>query len=134
MSKFKKSILHSDWLEIKEMYEKNTNGTDEYGKNFPIGGEFEKLTSLFLDKVGFLTGKFGYECVIDDIHMNLWKERIWSVIENGGLLAPIAWKGDLEIDDLEVKEKQDEEYYKDEFNNIEEYEPSDEELESIKIQ
>ena len=38
MAKMKKSILTSDWLEIKEMFEKNTNGSKEYGENFEIGG------------------------------------------------------------------------------------------------
>ena len=133
MAKAKKLILTNDWVEIKEMYEANTNGTDEYGKNFPINGEFDDLTKEFLDKVGYLTGKLGYECVVDDVHMNLWKERIWSVIENGGLLAPIAWKGDLEKEERELakKEADEKDFYTDEFGNIEEYEPSDEELEAI---
>ena len=102
MAKAKKSILTSDWLDIKEMYENNTNGTDEYGKNFPIKGEFDMLTAAFLDKVAKLTEKLGFECTVEGVHMNLWKERIWSVIENGGLLAPIAWKGDLAKDEIEV--------------------------------
>ena len=134
MAKAKKSILTSDWLEIKEMYESNTNGSKEYGENFEVGGEFDELTRKFLDKVGELTNKLGFECVVDDVHMNLWKERIWSVIENGGLLAPIAWKDDLAKEEEEMAKKaaEAEEFYNGEdYGEIGEYEPTDEELEAI---
>ena len=134
MAKMKKSILTSDWIEIKEMLEKNTNGSKEYGENFEIGGEFDELTRKFLDKIATLTEKLGFECVVDDVHMNLWKERIWSVVENGGLLAPIAWKDDLEKEEEELARKQalEEEFYNDEdYGEIDEYEPTDEELEAI---
>ena len=134
MAKMKKSILTSDWLEIKEMYESNTNGSKEYGENFEVGGEFDELTRKFLDKVGELTNKLGFECVVDDVHMNLWKERIWSVIENGGLLAPIAWKDDLAKEEEEMAKKaaEAEEFYNGEdYGEIGEYEPTDEELEAI---
>ena len=134
MKKGLRSILTSDWLEIKEMYESNTNGSKEYGENFEIGGEFDELTRKFLDKVGELTNKLGYECTVDDVHMNLWKERIWSVVENGGLLPPIAWKDDLAKEEEEIAKKAalEEEFYNDEdYGEIEEYEPTDEELEAI---
>jgi hypothetical protein len=129
MVKVQKSILNNDWLEIKEMYEKNTNGKDEYGENFPINGEFDELTRAFLDKIATLTEKLGFECTVDNVHMNLWKERIWSVIENGGLLAPIAWKDDLAADEEEARKKAEEEaFYQDEFGDMDDYEPSDEEV------
>tara|TARA_R110000823_G_scaffold277890_1_gene396389 strand:- start:197 stop:604 length:408 start_codon:yes stop_codon:yes gene_type:complete len=129
MAKVKKSILTADWLDIKEMYEKNTNGTDEYGKNFPVRGEFHDLTMDFLDKVAKLTEKLGFECTVEGVHMNLWKERIWSVIENGGLLQPIAWKGDLAKDEaIAAKQKAEDDFYHNEFGDMEDYEPSDEEL------
>tara|TARA_Y100000361_G_scaffold153557_1_gene175687 strand:- start:1177 stop:1584 length:408 start_codon:yes stop_codon:yes gene_type:complete len=129
MAKIQKSILTSDWLEIKKMYEENTNGKDEYGENFPINGEFDELTRSFLDKIAILTEKLGWECVVDGVKMNLWKERIWSVIENGGLLAPIAWKDDLAADEEEARKKAEEEaFYQDEFEDIDDYEPTDEEL------
>ncbi len=129
MAKAKKSILTSDWLDIKEMYENNTNGTDEYGKNFPIKGEFDMLTAAFLDKVAKLTEKLGFECTVEGVHMNLWKERIWSVIENGGLLAPIAWKDDLAKDEeIAAKQAEEDEFYRNEFGDMDDYEPSDEEV------
>ena len=43
----------------------------EYGENFEIGGEFDELTRKFLDKIATLTEKLGFECVVDDVHMNL---------------------------------------------------------------
>jgi hypothetical protein len=55
--------------------------------------------------------------------MDLWKERIWSLIENAGLLQDIAWKVEKYQDEIE-----------DEFNNDiedwgdEDIEPTDEEL------
>ncbi len=129
MAKAQKSVLTSDWLDIKEMYEKNTNGSDEYGENFPINGEFDKLTLAFLDKIAKLTEVLGFECTVEGVHMNLWKERIWSVIENGGLLAPIAWKDDLAKDEeMAAKKAAEDEFYNDEFEDLDDYEPSDEEI------
>ena len=66
--------------------------------------------------------------------MNLWKERIWSVVENGGLLAPIAWKDDLAKEEEEMAKKaaEAEEFYNGEdYGEVEDYEPSDEELLAI---
>ena len=41
--------------------------------------------------------------------MDLWKERIWSLVENAGLLPDIAWKDDLakELEDAKNKEDDD---------------------------
>ena len=75
------------------------------------------MSSEFVDLMGALTHEFGYECVIEDIHMNLWKERIWSLIENAGLLPEIAWRDDKE------KEKKETWY----ASNEEEYDYLDEE-------
>jgi len=131
MAKGKKLVLTNEWVEIKEMFEAETNGNEEYGKNFEIGGELDILTRSFLDRLGDITTLRGYYCVIDDIKMNLWKERIWSVIENAGLLAPIAWKLDIAKQE-EIDKKLEEEEKKwnndDEFGELGDYEPTDEEL------
>ena len=58
--------------------------------------------------------------------MDLWKERIWSLIENAGLLPEIAWKDELAAE-AEKAAQLEEEMYNDEFD-VEEYEPSDEEI------
>ena len=132
MVKAKRLILTNEWVEIKEIFEANTNGNEEYGKNFEIGGELDILTRSFLDRLGDITTLRGYYCVIDDIKMNLWKERIWSIIENAGLLAPIAWKLDIAKQE-EIDKKLEEEEKKwnnndDEFDELGDYEPTDEEL------
>lgn len=99
-----KSILSADWLTIKTMYETHTNGSNKYGTNFPIGGELDQLTMGFIDKIGDLTNKLGFDCVVDNVKMDLWKERIWSLVENAGLLQDIAWKVDLEEEEAEIKD------------------------------
>jgi hypothetical protein len=129
MAKAKKLILTNEWVEIKEMFEANTNGCEEYGKNFEIGGRLDILTRLFLDRLGNITTHKGYYCVIDGITMNLWKERLWSVIENAGLLAPIAWKiDDAKQEEIDRKIAMEEDKWNDEFD-VEDYEPTDEQLE-----
>jgi len=129
MAKMKKQFVTPKWLEIKEMYELGTNGSDKYGTNFPVKGELNDLTTDFIDIVGELTRQFGFECVIEDIHMNLWKERIWSLIENAGLLPEIAWRDDLAKDEeIAAKKAEDEKEYLGEDYDMEEYEPSDEEI------
>lgn len=104
--KVKKSFLTPKWVEVKEMYEKGTNGSDKYGKNFKIGGELDMLATEFVDIIGELTRQFGWACVIEDVKMDLWKERIWSLIENAGLLPEIAWRDDLEADAIKKAEKE----------------------------
>lgn len=129
MAKIKKLILTNEWVEIKEMFEANTNGCDEYSKNFEIGGELDILTRSFLDRLGDLTTLNGYDVVIDGVKMDLWKERIWSVIENAGLLAPIAWKIDKsKQEEIEAKVAAEEAKWENEFDELDDYEPTDEEL------
>ena len=129
MAKMQKQFLTPKWIEIKEMYEKGTNGSDKYGTNFEIKGELDKLTSEFIDIIGELTRQFGWYCVIEDIKMNLWKERIWSLIENAGLLPEIAWRDDLAKDEeIAAKKAEADNYFEDEYGDMDEYEPTDEEL------
>lgn len=104
MKKTQKSILTAEWLTIKAMYEANTNGSNKYGTNFPIDGELDQLTMNFIDKIGDLTNKLGFDCIIDGVHMNLWKERIWSLVENAGLLPEIAWKDELAEEEAEIED------------------------------
>jgi len=98
MAKMKKEFLTPKWLEIKLMYETGTNGSDKYGTNFEINGELDKLTRDFIDIIGEFTREFGWDCIIENVKMDLWKERIWSLVENAGLLPEIAWKDDLAKD------------------------------------
>jgi hypothetical protein len=98
MSKIKKSIVEPKWIKIKEMYEAGTNGSNRYGKNFEIDGELDKLCCEFIDLVGTLTTNFGWSCIIEDVKIDTWKERIWSLTENAGLLPEIAWRDEKEAD------------------------------------
>tara|TARA_R110000744_G_scaffold47460_2_gene104489 strand:+ start:185 stop:589 length:405 start_codon:yes stop_codon:yes gene_type:complete len=128
MAKMKKQFLTPKWLEVKSMYENGTNGSDKYGTNFKINGDLDNLTCEFIDIIGEFTRTFGWDCVIEEVKMDLWKERIWSLVENAGLLPEIAWRDDLAKDEEDAAKKAiDEEYFKDEFD-VDEYEPSDEEL------
>ncbi len=110
MAKVKKSFLTPKWLEVKEMYEKDTNGSDKYGTNFQVDGELDVLTREFIDIIGEYTHQFGWDCVIEGVKMDLWKERIWSLVENAGLLPEIAWRDDLEADRLAEEEAEEDIY------------------------
>ena len=106
MTKMKKQFLTPKWLEIKLMYENGTNGSDKYGTNFKVRGELDNLTRDFIDIIGEFTREFGWDCIIEDVKMDLWKERIWSLVENAGLLPEIVWKDDL-AKDLAKEEAED---------------------------
>ena len=110
MAKMKKDFLTPKWLEIKLIYEKGTNGSDQYGENFPIRGELDELTHEFIDIIGEFTHEFGWDCIIEEVKMDLWKERIWSLVENAGLLPDIAWKDDL-AKELEDAKKEDDDIW-----------------------
>lgn len=119
MSKVEKSVLTPKWVEIKEMFENGTNGSKEYGDNFPIDGELDELTQHFIGMLGAITLKQGFDAVVEGVKMDLWKERIWSVVENAGLLPNIAWKDELAME--EVRDSWSEE------NNEFDYEEYDDE-------
>tara|TARA_R110000772_G_scaffold212052_2_gene322592 strand:+ start:2050 stop:2451 length:402 start_codon:yes stop_codon:yes gene_type:complete len=126
--KVEKSYVAPKWLKIKEMYENGTNGSDRYGTNFPIGGELDMLTSEFIHELGEMTQRNGYDFIVDEVKLDLWKDRIWCLVENAGLLREIAWKE-------EKMAERGESYFDnmDEFD-INEEEPSDEDLESINLE
>tara|TARA_R110000803_G_scaffold59729_15_gene118624 strand:+ start:2700 stop:3077 length:378 start_codon:yes stop_codon:yes gene_type:complete len=111
MAKIEKSFLTPKWLVVKEMYETGTNGSDKFGDNFQVDGELNELASEFTDILGELTRQFGWDCVIEGVKMDLWKERIWSLIENAGLLPEIAWRDDLETDRLNQMEVDEDDIY-----------------------
>ena len=116
MSKIEKSIVTPKWLQIKEMYEQGTNGSNKYGTNFEIGGELDELALELVDLLGEITQQQGWDCVIEGVKMDLWKERVWSLIENAGLLPEIAWKDEL----AEEQEKKDNWYETDDEIDLEE--------------
>ena len=105
MAKPVRTIVTPKWQKIKAMYEAGTNGSDKYGTNFEIDGELDQLCCEFIDLMGVITTEYGWSCIIEDIKMDLWKERIWSLVENAGLLPEIAWRDDKESDRLEAEDK-----------------------------
>jgi hypothetical protein len=86
MSDIKKMPITAKWLKIKKMYEENTNGKREFGENFEPGGELDTLALDFAEMLGDITYRFGFKCTVEDIKMDLWKERIWNLIQAAGLL------------------------------------------------
>ena len=51
--------------------------------------------------------------------MDLWKERIWSLVENAGLLPEIAWRDDLEADRIAEAESDEEDIYELDLDKLE---------------
>ena len=119
MAKVEKSFLTPKWLEIKEMYEKGTNGSDKYGTNFEIEGELDMLCHDFIDTIGEFTNQFGFDCVIEGVKMDLWKERIWSLVENAGLLPEIAWRDELEAEKTDKWDSYEDEEYELDLDKLE---------------
>jgi hypothetical protein len=115
MDKIEKMFLTPKWQEIKSMYKAKTNGSNIYGENFQIDGELDMLTQHFVGYVCEITEKRGFDTILEGIKMDLWKERIWTLIENAGLLPNIAWKDERD-DELEIEdtwEQNEDEFYVD---------------------
>lgn len=100
MAEIVKEVITPRWLKIKEMYEAGTNGSKKYGTNFELGGELNVLSLELVDMLGEITLRNGWDCVIEDIEMDLWKKRVWSLIENAGLLDAIESKDEDEYDEF----------------------------------
>ena len=99
MSEIVKEVITPRWLKIKEMYEAGTNGSKKYGTNFELGGELNVLSLELVDMLGEITLRNGWGCIVEDIEMDLWKKRVWSLIENAGLLDAIESKDEDEYDE-----------------------------------
>ena len=99
MSEIVKEVITPRWLKIKEMYEAGTNGSKKYGTNFELGGELNVLSLELVDMLGEITLRNGWDCIVEDIEMDLWKKRVWSLIENAGLLDAIESKDEDEYDE-----------------------------------
>ena len=104
MAKVEKTVVTPMWVKIKEMYEEGTNRSDKYGTNFEIGGELDNLCKEFLEMLGEITLNEGYKCVVEEIKLDLWKDRVWAVIQNAGLLPEISWRDDKESDRRKIED------------------------------
>ena len=100
MAEIVKEVITPRWLKIKEMYEAGTNGSKKYGTNFELGGELNVLSLELVDMLGEITLRNGWGCIVEDIEMDLWKKRVWSLIENAGLLDAIESKDEDEYDEF----------------------------------
>lgn len=127
MEKAQRWIITSRWLKIKEMYEKGTNGSKEFGTNFPIGGELDKLVYDFIEDLGTLTLKFGWNSIIEEVKMDLWKERIWSLASNAGLMYNSVW----DIDESKELYEEKELAPMVDFSEVDEQEPTREDIYAI---
>tara|TARA_R110001592_G_scaffold313559_1_gene588996 strand:- start:674 stop:1066 length:393 start_codon:yes stop_codon:yes gene_type:complete len=99
MSEIVKEVITPRFLKIKEMYEAGTNGSTKYGTNFELGGELNILALGLVDMLGEITMRYGWDCTIEGIEMDLWKKRVWSLIENAGLLDAIETKDEDDYDE-----------------------------------
>ena len=113
MSEIVKDVITPKWLKIKKMYKEGTNGSKKYGTNFELGGEVNVLALELIDMLGEITQKNGFDCIVEDIEMDLWKKRVWSLIENAGLLNAIETD-----DDEEDEDDEDDDWFIDEDNDI----------------
>ena len=100
MAEIIKEVITPRWLKIKEMYEAGTNGSKKYGTNFELGGELNVLSLELVDMLGEITLRNGWGCIVEDIEMDLWKKRVWSLIENAGLLDAIESKDEDEYEEF----------------------------------
>jgi len=78
--------VNSAWKELKLMYDVKTNGNSEYGENFEIGGELDMMSLALVTKLGELTEELGWDAEVENVPLEMWKKRVWNLIENAGLL------------------------------------------------
>ncbi len=91
-----KLFLTEKWNEIVRIFESQTNSSNEYGGNFEEDGELDTLIQYFLGYLSKLTIKHGFDHIVEGVHLDIWKRRIWTLTENAGLLPPIIWKDEME--------------------------------------
>lgn len=106
----KENIIHNKWMNIKEKY-KSSNPNIE---------EIDLLTQDLLSDLSELTIK-GYT-EIDGVEIDKYKDRVWRVVENCGLLPEYRDEEDEDIfeivdeweqvEDNDYKEIDDNEFYR----------------------
>ncbi len=83
-----KTIITPTWLKIKEKFKTETNGNTEYGQNFERHGELDDMCDDFIDMLLDLTEEFGFDTIIEDVPLDLHKERVYNLLDKAGLMAP----------------------------------------------
>jgi hypothetical protein len=93
--------------QIKSIYKAGTNGRTKYGENFPIGGELDILCQEFLLELAKLTVEGGYKQTIEGIKLDVWKDRVWNLYENAGLLEGMDDNGKVVVNSKFFKEDEE---------------------------
>lgn len=82
----KTGTLEREFQTIKFLHKENVSKKIDYNKNVEERKKLEDLSYLFLGKLSNITVKDGYDVVVEGIHLDMWKSRIWGIIEDAGLL------------------------------------------------
>ena len=93
--------------QIKLIYKASTNERTKYGENFPIGGELDILCQEFLLKLAKLTIEGGYKQTIEGVELDAWKDRVWNLYENAGLLEGMDDNGKVVVNSKFFKEDEE---------------------------
>jgi hypothetical protein len=93
--------------QIKSIYKAGTNGRTKYGENFPIGGELDILCQEFLLELAKLTVEGGYKQTVEGIKLDVWKDRVWNLYENAGLLEGMDDNGKVVVNSKFFKENEE---------------------------
>ena len=93
--------------QIKSIYKVGTNGRTKYGENFPIGGELDILCQEFLLELAKLTVEGGYKQTVEGIKLDVWKDRVWNLYENAGLLEGMDDNGKVVVNSKFFKEDEE---------------------------
>lgn len=94
---------------IKSIYKEGTNGRTKYGENFPIDGELDILCQEFLVDLAKLTKEGGYNQIVEGVELDAWKNRIWGIYENAGLLLGMDDGGKVVVNSKFFVEENEEE-------------------------
>jgi hypothetical protein len=77
--------------EIKAIYKRDK---DKYGDKFPIGGELDVKAMGLIEALACITISEGSQILIEGMNLDFWKNRVWIIVENAGLLAELP--GDVD--------------------------------------
>jgi hypothetical protein len=93
--------------QIKSIYKASTNERTKYGENFPIGGVLDILCQELLLELAKLTVEGGYKQTVEGVKLDAWKDRVWNLYENAGLLEGMDDNGKVVVNSKFFKEDED---------------------------
>ena len=85
----KERTLEDEFKIIKDIFEPRDEQGEliEVTEVFETGGELDILCHKFINRLGGLTLLYGYDCEVEGVEMDLWKSRVWGIVESAGLLT-----------------------------------------------